>query len=109
LNFPAKKREAARIDDANIKFATRIMQQKPLVANRVKLEASHKQKLKTLQMISQNSRISISKIVQQNATRFAHVEAPMSSFNKLPPLKSLRDQSQELESGLVKKKLISSD
>jgi len=42
LHFPAKKIEAARIDDDNYKFAQRIMNQKPRVEHNKDLKASHK-------------------------------------------------------------------
>ena len=63
LNLPAKKKEAARIDQENYKFAQRIMKQKPTVDRNDKLEASFKRSVKNSQMLSANSRISMNKLV----------------------------------------------
>jgi len=108
LNFPSKKREAARIDQDNYKFAQRIMNQKPQVIGRESLNASHKKKLKTLRLISSNARVSINELVNKNEKRFAHVKAPISSTYKLPPLRSpsYHQQSIDFDGGLAKKKIV---
>ena len=64
LSFPAKKREAARIDQDNYSFAQRIMKQGPQVETRDRLAANFQRNMKTLQRISQNSRVSINKLVE---------------------------------------------
>ena len=110
LNFPAKKKEAARVDYENYKFAQRIMNQRALVDSRDKLNESHQKNMKTLQMISHNSRVSINKLVEQNSKRFQHIDAPMASVSRLPPLKSPRNPDHgalEFE-GLAKKKIVTS-
>ena len=59
LNFPAKKKEAARIDQDNMKFAMRILNQKPQVDHYDDLQASHRKNMRTLQMISSKSRVTM--------------------------------------------------
>lgn len=51
LSLPFKKREAARIDSENYKFALRIISKKPQVGTAEELRQSHNKKMKTLQMI----------------------------------------------------------
>ena len=63
LSLPFKKREAARIDTENYKFAQRIMAKKPRVDTADEMRKSHNKKMKTLQMISSTSRVSINKLV----------------------------------------------
>ena len=48
LSLPFKKREAARIDSENYKFAQRIMDKKPRVDTAEEMRKSHNQKMKTL-------------------------------------------------------------
>ena len=64
LNFPAKKKEAARIDADNYKFAQRIMKQRPLVQDINTLKSSHKKNVKTLHRISHNARVDMNKLVE---------------------------------------------
>jgi len=83
-----KKKEATRIDQENYKFAQRIMSQKPQVDKFSVLHAKHKQNLKTVHMISNQSGISINRIVEKNASRFAGIQGPLGSTHRLPPLRS---------------------
>ena len=63
-------------------------------------------------MISHNSRVSITKLVENNEKRFAHIAAPINVENKLPPLASPRVVNSNKNvlyresSGLALKKVI---
>ena len=52
-------------------------------------DESHKRKLKALARLERNRNgLSINRIMETNARKYEHIEAPMASLKKLPPLRS---------------------